>query len=116
MTDSKTLDDAFNKRAESQKQLRETKETIAEAAKPLVLSALATYQENLWPGRTSEDITTKIHELYDKRFTEEDITTALEKLSRVRKIYEVHIGQRTGYKLNYAIMTTSSSQQASSQH
>ncbi|MFH1211194.1 MAG: hypothetical protein V1645_04755 [archaeon] len=100
MTDSKTLDDAFKTREDLQKQLWEADLEIRKAAVPLILGVLESYNDkDFWPGRTAQDITMKIHTLYDKRFTEYDVTTALENLNHEGTVIRTNMGQRTGYKL-----------------
>ncbi|MFH1331662.1 MAG: hypothetical protein ABIH63_00050 [archaeon] len=100
MIDKKTLDDAFKTKEAAEELIEECKETIEEAAKPLVLSVLNIYAaEQFWPGRTPEEITKKVKELYDERFSEVDITKILAELNHEGTILGVRIGPRTGYRL-----------------
>lgn len=98
--DKKTLDDAFKTKEAAEEIIKQCKEMIEEAAKPLVLSVLNIYAaEQFWPGRTPEEITKKVKELYDGRFTEVDITKILSELNHEGTILGVHMGSRTGYRL-----------------
>lgn len=98
--DKETLDDAFLTRKNLEKQLKEVDLVIRKAAVPLILGVLESYNDNdFWPGRTAREIALKIHKLYDKRFSEEDITKALEKLNHEGTVFRTKIGERAGYKL-----------------
>jgi len=95
-----TLDDALKTKEEAEKLLQETKETIAEEATPFVLNLLRAYKDDdFWPGRTPEFITSKMQRIYDKRFKQEEVTRALERLNHEGKILGVHMGPRIGYML-----------------
>lgn len=100
MIDNKTLEYAFETKETAEKQLGESKIIIQKAAEPLILSVLRRYYDRTyWPGMTAGDITKKVHELYDKRFSEMDITAALITMHNEGEILNECIGQRRGYKL-----------------